>query len=337
MSRNRYLALMALLSAALVGVMIGSLAIGSVHLSLAQVAAALAPDAEGTAHAIVWNLRLPRVLLGALVGAGLAGAGAAFQGFFRNPLADPYVVGASGGAALGATLAIAFGLSVSAAGLGPVALAAFAGALGAVALVYVIAQVGGMTSPVSMLLAGAALGTVLTAVVTLVMTLNDANMHEIFNWILGSLSGRSWPQLQAVWLYLVSGVALLWAFSRPLDVLAWGEETAQTLGLSLSRARAGIIGVATITTAAAVAVSGTIGFVGLIAPHVARLFVGSSHQRLIPASAITGALLLIIADDLARTIAAPVEIPVGVMTALLGGPFFLYLLKTRQQELGGWR
>ncbi len=338
MTRKRYLSFMLALSAILLLVMLASLAVGSVRLPLGQVVAALTSgEADATSRAIVWNLRLSRVILATLIGAGLATAGAAFQGLFRNPLADPYVVGASGGAALGATLAITAGLRISGAGLGPVPLAAFVGALAAVAIVYTVAEIGGMASAITMLLAGAALSTVLSALVTLVMTINDRSLHEIFGWILGGFSGRGWPHVQAVWFYLVGGSLAMWLLSRPLDALACGEETAQTLGLPLWQARTAIVGAATITTAAAVAAGGTIGFIGLIAPHVARMIVGSNHVRLIPASALVGALLLILADDFARTILAPVEIPVGVMTALLGGPFFLYLLKTRQRELGGWR
>jgi len=206
-----------------------------------------------------------------------------------------------------------------------------------VAIVYTIAQVGGMASAITLLLAGAALSTVLSALVTLVMSVQNRDLHEVFAWILGGLSGRSWPHLAAVWLYITGGSLILWLFSRPLDALSMGEETAQTLGLPLSQARGVIVAGATITTAACVAAGGTIGFIGLIAPHVARLFVGANHARLIPVSALLGALLLILADDAARTMMAPLEIPVGVMTALFGGPFFLYLLKTRQRELGGWR
>ncbi len=340
MSRQRYLLFVAILCATLLLAMVASLAVGSVQIAPGQVLDVLlsrSAAVDATAHAIVWDLRLPRLLLAMLVGGGLAAAGAAFQGLFRNPLADPYVVGASGGAALGATLAIAAGLKISGAGLGPVPFAAFVGALGAVAIVYFIAQAGGMASAMTMLLAGAALSTILSALVTLVMTLNDRSLHEIFGWILGGLSGRGWPQLQAVWLYLIAGSLALWLLSRPLDALSCGEETAQTLGLPLAQARTAIVAAATITTAAAVAAGGTIGFIGLIAPHVARLIVGSNHARLIPASVLIGGLLLVLADDVARIALAPIEIPVGVMTALLGGPFFLYLLKTRQRELGGWK
>lgn len=339
MTRTSYVGFMLILIVTLGATALMSLAVGAVSLSPSLVLdAIIRPGAiDAMPRTIVLDLRLPRILLAGIIGAGLAVAGAAFQGLFRNPLADPYVVGASGGAALGATLAIAGGLRITGAGLGPVPLAAFLGALLAVAIVYVVAQVGGMSSAITMLLAGAALSTVLSALVTLVMTMRDRDLHEIFAWILGGLSGRSWPHIHAVWPYLVGGALALWLLSRPLDALALGEEAAQTLGLPLAQARLALVGAATITTAAAVSAGGTIGFVGLIAPHVARMIVGANHARLIPASALLGALLLILADDVARTVLAPIEIPVGVMTALLGGPFFLYLLKTRQRELGGWR
>lgn len=330
---------MTLLLVLLLTVALASLALGAARLSLSQVVAALlgGPTADRTHRAIVWDLRLARLVLAMLVGGGLAAAGAAFQGLFRNPLADPYVVGASGGAALGATLAIAAGWTISGAGLGPVPLAAFLGALLAVGIVYGVAQIGGMASAITLLLAGAALSTILSALVTLVMTMNDRSLHEVFAWTLGGLAGRGWPHVRALWFYLIGGALVLWLFARPLDALSCGEQTAQALGLPLWQARTAIVGAATLTTAAAVAAGGTIGFIGLIAPHVARLFVGSNHVRLIPASSLVGALLLIVADDIARTAFAPIEIPVGVMTALLGGPFFLYLLKTRQRELGGWK
>jgi len=292
---------------------------------------------DATDATIVWDLRLARALLAALIGAGLAAAGAAFQGLFRNPLADPFVVGASGGAALGATLAITAGLRLTGAGFGPVPLAAFLGALLAVAIVYTVAEAGGHASAIALLLAGAALSTLLSALVSLLMLLNDRALLEVFAWLMGGLSGRSWPHLRASGPYLLVGLGALWLLARPLDALASGEETAQSLGLPLPRARGAVVASASLTTAAAVAVGGIIGFVGLIAPHIARLLFGADHRRLIPASALLGALLLLLADDLARTVLAPVELPVGIITALLGGPFFLYLLKIRQRELGGGR
>lgn len=285
------------------------------------------PDGDTTATTIIWQLRLPRVLLAALVGASLGIAGAAFQGLFRNPLADPFVIGASSGAALGATLAFLAPLGLRGLGYGPIALAAFAGAIGAVAIVYSVAEVGGRGSVLSLLLAGAALSTMLSAVVSLMMLFDHRSFVEIFSWLLGGLAGRTWAHLRVALVIAPIGVGLLWLMARPLDALAFGEETARSLGLNLRRARLVIVGAATLATAASVAVAGTIGFIGLIAPHLARRLFGSDHARLLPTSALLGALLLVLADDLARTILAPTELPVGILTAILGGPFFLALLR----------
>ena len=319
------------LSGLLVLVMVASLAVGAVPLPIARVLRLLfSPTAPGTdimEVTIIWDIRSGRILLAALIGAGLATAGAALQGLFRNPLADPFVVGAASGAALGATLAIITGV-------GPIPLAAFVGAMLAVAAVFGIAEIGGSTPVIALLLAGAALSTFLLAVVSLLMLIHDQNLSAVFVWLLGGLSGRSWPHLWASLPYISTGVGALWLLARPLDALAFGNETARSLGLPLPWARGAIIAAASLATAAAVAAGGTIGFVGLIAPHTARLLVGANHTRLIPASALIGALLLLLADDVARTVMAPLELPVGIVTAMLGGPFFLYLLKTRQRELG---
>jgi len=343
MSGRGYLLSLVGLGVLLVVALVVSLGVGAVSLPPGQVLAVVSGYAfsgersDATAFTIVWHLRLPRALLAALIGGGLAAAGAAFQGLFRNPLADPFTVGASGGAALGATLAITLHWAGGGAGFGPVPLSAFVGALLAVAVVYVVAEAGGRAPAVALLLAGAALSTLMSATVSLLALLNDRTLHEVFAWLMGSLGGRSWPHLWASGFYLLVGPGALWLLSRPLDAMTCGEETAQSLGLSLSRAQGAVVAVASLTTAAAVAGGGIIGFVGLIAPHIARLLFGAAHHRLIPASAFLGALLLLLADDLARTILAPVELPVGIVTAMLGGPFFLYLLKTRQQELGGAR
>ena len=288
---------------------------------------------EGPENAIVWNFRFARVLLVIAVGASLGMAGTAFQGLFRNPLADPFVIGASSGAAMGATLAIYFGWSLTAAGFGPIALAAFVGALATVTLVYLIAGQGNVTPIVALLLTGAALSSFFSAAVSFLMTLNDATLDVTFFWLLGGFAGRSWTQLQAALPYMAVGWLLLALLSRPLDLLGFGEETAQGMGLNVGRARFLIVAGAALLTAAAVASSGIIGFIGLIAPHAARFLFGPIHQRLLPASALLGALLLLIADDAARLILAPVEIPIGVLTALLGAPFFLYLLRTRRHTL----
>ncbi len=246
------------------------------------------------------------------------------------PPARPFVIGASGGASLGATLAIVVSGSGDGAAVS-VPLAAFAGALLAVVVVYLVAAASGGDATTSLLLAGATLSTVLSAVVALLMLLNDRKLQEIFGWLLGGISGRSWEHLALSGPLLVIGLLALWLLARPLDALACGEEGARSLGLPLGQARAAIVVAASLVTAAAVAASGIVGFVGLIAPHIARSLVGTGHARLIPVAALSGALLLLLADSAARSVAAPLELPVGIITALVGGPCFLWLLGRGRQ------
>ncbi len=314
------------LGLALIMALILSLGVGAVSLSPSEVLAALSGTPVKPSHeTIVQDFRLARVLLVCLCGAALAAAGASLQGLFRNPLADPFVVGASGGAALGATIAVILsnkgGYSI------PIGIAGFVGALLAVLLVYALAETSYYGSVAGLLLAGAALATLLTALVSLLLLLSQEVMQEVFAWLLGGFSGRSWDHLRQTLLIAPLGIALIWLMARPLDALSAGEEGAAALGLNLRRARFTIIAGASLATAAAVAAGGIIGFVGLIAPHLARMLFGARHVRLIPASMLLGALLLLLADGLARTIMAPIELPVGVFTALLGGPFFLFLLR----------
>lgn len=325
---------MLLLSSLLTLAIFLSLGLGAVTIAPAQVWAALAApgDINPAIQTIVWDFRLARVLLVAVAGAALAGAGAAFQGLFRNPLADPFVIGASGGAALGATLAVTLGWTASWLGFGPMPLAAFGGALLAVGIAYGISTASKQTDLMALLLAGAALSSLFSAGVSLLMVLNDQDFVNIFFWLLGGFSGRSWDDLGRALPYVLPGLLGLGLLTRPLDVLAFGEETAQGLGVSVPRIRLLIVIFATLATAAAVASSGIIGFVGLIAPHTVRVLWGPVHSRLIPASALMGALLLVVADTAARTILAPIELPVGILTALLGAPFFLYLLATRRES-----
>lgn len=312
-----------------------SLGLGAVALAPAQVWAALAdPDTvSAAARTIVVDFRLARVLLVVVTGAALGLAGAAFQGLFRNPLADPFVIGASSGAAFGATLAISFGWTAAWLGFGPVPLAAFAGTLAAVGLAYVVGEFHGQAGVAGLLLAGAALSSLFAAGVSLIMVLDDRNLTTAFFWLLGGFAGRSWDDLWSALPYILVGGAGLLLLARPLDALAFGEETAQSLGVPVRRGRLFVVTCAGLVTAAAVASSGIIGFVGLIAPHVARLIWGPLHGRLLPASGVLGALLLVLADTAARTVLAPIELPVGVLTALLGGPFFLFLLRTRREQL----
>jgi iron complex transport system permease protein len=305
-----------------------SLGLGAVNIRPFETLAALSGNPVKPSHAsILWDFRVARVLLVILCGSSLASAGAAFQGLFRNPLADPYIVGASGGAALGATLAVVFDRAV------PIGMAGFLGALAAVMVVYAIAEASNFGSVVSLLLAGAAMSTMLSAIVSLLLILSDEVLHEIFAWLMGGFSGRSWSHLTQAALPALLGLAVTLPMSRALDALSAGESSAEALGLDLRRARLLVVVGASLSTAAAVSASGIVGFVGLIAPHVARRLVGASHAAVIPASMLVGSLLLLVADDLARTLAAPLELPVGVFTALLGGPFFLFLLRRGQKEL----
>ncbi len=311
---------------------LASLAIGPVRLSIPEVIQALSGGpTSGTSQAatIIWELRLPRVALAALVGMSLGAAGAAFQGLFRNPLADPFVIGASSGSALGATLVIVAGGTSGAIGFGAVPLGAFAGAVGAAGLVYATTAWWGRMPLVGLLLAGSAVSSCLGSLVWLLMVLHDEDLAKIVAWLMGSLAARGWPAVRAGGPYVAVGVLGLGLLSRALDALSLGEEPAVALGLPLRRMTGAIVAAASLATAAAVAMVGVIGFIGLIAPHLARVLVGSRHRFLLPSSGLTGAILLLLADDLARTIAAPVELPVGVLTALLGGPFFLVVLGTR--------
>lgn len=315
-----------------------SLGIGAVYLPPQRIVyltfSALRGLSESREETIILILRLPRIMLSALIGAGLSTAGAAFQGLFRNPLATPFVVGASGGAAIGAILAITTGLNWAFLGLGAVPIAAFFGALAAVFVVYFIASAGSSGSTITLLLAGTALSTILTAIVSLIMLLSDKTLHETFNWLMGGLSGRTWPHLLGAAPLITFGIIAILLLARPLNALASGEETARSLGLPVELVRLLLIGAASLITASSVAAAGVIGFVGLIAPHIARIIFGAAHERLIPGSILIGALLMMLSDLFARTILNPIELPVGIVTSILGGLFFLYLLKSGR-AIGG--
>lgn len=305
---------------------LAGLAGGAVSLDLADVVRALGGQADGTAAAIVCDLRLPRVTLAALVGGGLAASGAAYQGLFRNPLADPFVIGASSGAALGAAIAILTGFSTIAVGVS-VPLAAFLGTGAAVVLVWFLGGLGPRSSPLTLLLAGTAVSTVCGALVSLLMLVDARGLTVIFVWLMGGFGGRGWGDVGLAVGWILPGLVALRMLARPLDALVLGDESAAGLGLPMRRVRLAIIIAASAVTAATVAVGGIIGFVGLVAPHAARALVGARHAAVMPASALVGAAMLIFADLVARTVLAPIEVPVGIMTALVGGPFFLWVLR----------
>jgi iron complex transport system permease protein len=281
--------------------------------------------------AILWQLRLPRVVLGGLVGAMLALAGAAYQGVFRNPLADPYLLGAAAGAGLGATLAIAYGPDTSGWPVDLLPLAAFAGAVTGVVAAYALGRSGGARTTTTLILSGVAVAAFLTALQTYVQQQRAETLREVYGWILGRLTTAGWREVVLMVPYaLVSTVAIL-LHRRLIDVLAVGDDEAASLGVRAARVRLVVVAAATLATAAAVAVSGLIGFVGIIVPHTIRLVAGPSHRLLVPLSLVGGAAFLILADLVARTVLAPAELPIGVITAFFGAPFFALVLRTARQ------
>jgi iron complex transport system permease protein len=306
-----------------------SVRFGAVSLSAGEVIAALRGQGDPTHVVIVQGLRLPRAVQAALVGAALALSGATFQALLRNPLAEPYILGVSGGAAVGAVGAVVLGWAVRA--MWAVPLAAFVGALLSIALVLrIAASVGRALDTRILLLAGVVVGAFFNACILLLLTFADVeSFRSAVFWMMGSFAGASWNGAGLFAFYLVPGVLVLLALARPLNLLAIGEDTASYLGVSVERTKYLAYGTASLLTAAAVAVSGVIGFVGLIVPHVVRFLWGSDHRALLPASALLGAAFLVLADTLARVAAAPTELPVGVVTAFVGVPFFVWLLRRR--------
>ena len=276
------------------------------------------------------EIRLPRVLAAAMVGAALSAAGLLFQGLFRNPLADPYVIGSSGGAVLGATVAMALLPQLTWLGFSATALLAFAGSVATIAVVYSLARVGGATQAVTLLLAGFAVSSMLSYSSYFVEVLDrdyGLGLRILASWLHGSIEVPRWTQLGAAAAPFAASLAGATLLSRRLNTLALGDEYAQQLGVRVERVRIGIILTGSLLAAVAVSLGGLIGFVGLIVPHFARMVAGPDHVRLLPITVLTGAAFLALTDTLARTLLAPTELPVGILTAFLGGPFFLYLLR----------
>jgi iron complex transport system permease protein len=318
---------------ALVAVLIAGVALGNVSIPLADTVAMLAHRIFGlpvnvtwpqSAETIVIDLRLPRVLTAMGVGMGLSLAGATFQGLLRNPLADPYVLGTASGAALGAAIGLLIPIHVALLGFGVVNTFAFTGALLAVTVVYRVSRLGALNSLTSVLLTGYAVASLLAAGLAMTMYLSGNTLRQIFFYLLGSFSLASWPQLAIGLPIIAIGSVIILGRARSLNALLLGEETAAHLGIDVRRERLLLLGAASLVTAAAVAMSGLIGFVGLVVPHLVRLVVGPNARYLLPLSAIYGAAFLALADLAARM---PGELPVGVVTAVVGAPFFLYLLR----------
>ena len=342
--KTRYLILVTLSLALVLAVIVG-VSIGSVQIPLMTVAGILYKAPTGFVETvadrsmaaryetIIMDVRLPRVILTAIVGAALASAGVVFQGLFKNPMADPYVIGVSSGAALGATIGIAFGLDIFWGGSLTVPILAFVGALSATLIVYKIARVGGSIPISSLLLAGLAVNAFLTAITTFIMVSVGKDLQSVIFWLMGGLSARNWSHIQIALPFFAIGFPIAWVFSRDLNIMLLGDEKALHLGIEVEKLKKILLVIGAMMAAAAVSVSGLIGFVGLMTPHAVRLMIGPDHKLLLPASALTGAIFLIFADIMARVLLSPTEIPVGVITALFGAPFFLYLLRVKRRML----
>jgi iron complex transport system permease protein len=328
---------LAILGAAL----ILSIAVGSVFIPPVTVARMLAGKLPGvqlaqdwpeTFNAILFQIRLPHTILMALTGAALSGSGAVYQGLFRNPLADPYLIGVASGAGLGAVAALAVDWPKNLLGMYTVPASAFAGALITIFIVYSMARIGQAVPATTLILAGVAFSSFATSLTSFLMFRSNTELRRALSWLLGGAILNGWEPVLALLPYMVVGLGALLLSGHALNVLQFGEEQAQQLGLPVERVKLLLILAASLTTAAAVAFSGIIGFIGLVVPHVFRILTGPDYRRLIPLSLIGGSSALLVADLIARVVMAPQTLPVGIVTALAGAPFFLWLLRRSRAQ-----
>lgn len=319
-----------------------SVAVGSVfihpetlmHIILAQFKGlAITPYWPESFPAILFKIRLPHTILVALTGAALAGSGATYQGVFRNPLADPYLIGVASGAGLGAVVAMAIHWPDTLLGLYTIPAAAFVGATLTVFLVYNLAKIGRTAPTTTLILAGVAVSSLATALTSFLMLRSGEELHQALAWLLGGAAMSGWEPVLAVLPYILAGLGMLTLSGHALNVLQFGEEQAQQLGLNVERTKAILILAASLTTAAAVSFSGLIGFIGLVTPHIVRILWGSDYKHLVPLSILSGSTALLLADLLARVLLAPQVLPVGIVTALAGAPFFLWVLRRVKSQL----
>jgi len=304
---------------------IAACSIGTVKIPPAEVLSIMKGEGSPIYETILLKIRLPRVIQSAAVGMGLAVSGAFFQGLLSNPLADPYILGVSSGAAVGAAASIMLGLGI----LGTQAFA-FIGALATIYLVIALSQIGSRAYAVTMLLAGIAVSTFLSSVVSFLMLLSDHKLASIVFWMMGGFNLISWKEVIISAPIILTGIIIMYLFSRDLNAIIMGDETARHLGVDTERVRRIVLVCGSLVTATAVSVSGIIGFVGLMIPHITRMLVGPDNRILVPYSAVIGGLFLVITDTVSRTVIQPTEIPIGIITAAFGGPFFLYILKTNR-------
>ncbi len=326
----------------LVAVMVLATSVGSVHIPLLTTFRILFSKLpllditqtwQSAIGTIVLEIRLPRVILAGLVGAALATAGATYQGLFRNSLADPYLIGVAQGASLGAVIGFLLPAAWHNMGFNIIPILAFTGALVATAVVYGLARVGKTVPVTTLILAGVALGALLGSIVSYLIISSGEKMHGIIFWLMGSFSLSQWSEISVVLPYVVVGIAVILIFARMLNIMQLDEEQAQQLGVNVEKLKLILLAAATLITAASVSFVGTIGFVGIIIPHAVRLIWGADHRFLLPLSVLTGAIFMVLADLVARTMLAPTEIPIGVITAICGAPFFLYLLRRRKKAI----
>lgn len=281
---------------------------------------------DPTAYNILWNIRIPRVVLAAIVGASLAIAGAAFQGLLKNPLADPYTLGISSGASVGAVTTIFFGISVPVLGAFTLPLFSMVGAMLTVFIVIGFARLVDKSLKMeTLILTGVIFSSFLSATISLMIALTENDLRSIMGWILGSVSLRGWPHVQMVLPFFIVGIAVIWYFRRELNAMIYGEERAKYLGVDVKRSKFGILLGGSVLTGAAVSVSGTIGFVGLVVPHMVRMVIGTDHRHLLSISLLNGASLLVLCDLVSRIVIAPTELPIGVITSFIGAPVFAYI------------
>ena len=336
---NRSIVL-ALTAAILFAACVLSMGVGAVYIPAGTVLQVLADNlwpggvietAHSATNTIVWEIRLPRTLLAVLVGAALASSGGVMQGFFQNPMADPYIMGISAGAALGATTAVALELEFWMFGLNAVSVLAFLCALAVTMAVYAFSRRGGRVASTTLLLTGIAIGAMATSFTSYMLVMGGENQRQMLFWLMGSLSARRWDHVWMLLPYAAVGLTIVLVYARELNVLLLGDEQASQLGVHVERVKLVLLAAAAGLAAAAVSVSGIIGFVGLLAPHMVRLIVGPDYRILTPMAALAGALLLVLADLAARTAMAPAELPIGILTTVLGAPFFLYLLHRQRR------
>ena len=312
-----------------------SLAIGSVFISPSEIWQTITGHGTDTTISILWKIRLPRTVLIALTGAALGGSGATYQGLFRNPLADPFLIGVASGAALGAVIAMSIKWPYTFWGLLAIPMASFVAALLTVFLVYNLARVGHTVPTTSLILAGVAFSSFATSLTSFLMLRSTGEVRRALGWLLGGASQSGWTAILAIAPYLVIGLGILVFSGHALNLLQFGDDQAQQLGLNVTRTKRILLIASSFSTAAAVAFSGIIGFIGLVVPHLIRLWFGPDYKRLLPLSILGGAASLLISDVIARIVLAPQEIPVGIVTSLAGAPFFLWVLR-RSKNQGFW-